>query len=146
MSQYTVNLHITRQRCQMSVYHLCYCLQSLLLLLRIKLVLQQSKNVTAKCTETQSPTPSIQFFLVKRVFKENDHSEVHIISFNFIQSGYYIFYYCNIFTRTRLARLSRSPPTTDQTTKICMSSTRSSSSSQSSSRFKRNISRYQKIV
>ena len=35
----------------MSVYYLCYCLQSLLLLL----VLQQSKNVTEKCTETLSP-------------------------------------------------------------------------------------------
>ena len=28
-----------------------------------KLVLQQSKNVTAKCTETLSPPPSIQFSL-----------------------------------------------------------------------------------
>ena len=28
-----------------------------------KLVLQQSKNVTAKCTETLSPPPSIQYFL-----------------------------------------------------------------------------------
>ena len=73
----------------MSVYQLCYCLQSLLLLLRKKLVLQQSKNVTAKCTETQSPPPSIQFSLVERVFIENDHSEVHIISFNFIQSGFF---------------------------------------------------------
>ena len=29
-----------------------------------KLVLQLSKNVTAKCTENQSPTPSIQFSLM----------------------------------------------------------------------------------
>ena len=29
-----------------------------------KLVLQQSKNVTAKCTETLSPHPSIQYLLV----------------------------------------------------------------------------------
>ena len=29
-----------------------------------KLVLQQSKNVTAKCTETKSPPPSTQFSLV----------------------------------------------------------------------------------
>ena len=28
-----------------------------------KLVLQQSKNVTAKCTETLSPPPSIQYLL-----------------------------------------------------------------------------------
>ena len=34
MSQYTVNLHLTPEMRQMSVYHLCYCLQSLLLLLR----------------------------------------------------------------------------------------------------------------
>ena len=27
------------------------------------LVLQQSKNVTAKCTETRSPPPSIQYLL-----------------------------------------------------------------------------------
>ena len=33
-----------------------------------KLVLQQSKNVTEKCTETLSPTPSIQYLLgVKRI-------------------------------------------------------------------------------
>ena len=36
----------------------------LLLLLRKKLVLQQSKNITAKCTETLSPPPSIQFSLL----------------------------------------------------------------------------------
>jgi len=30
-----------------------------------KLVLQQSKNVTAKCAETQSPPPSIQFSLTE---------------------------------------------------------------------------------
>jgi len=30
-----------------------------------KLVLQQSKNVTEKCAETQSPPPSIQFSLVQ---------------------------------------------------------------------------------
>ena len=34
MSQYTVNLHVKPEIRQMSVYHLCYCLQSLLLLLR----------------------------------------------------------------------------------------------------------------
>ena len=34
MSQYTVNLHLTTEMHQMSVYHLCYFLQSLLLLLR----------------------------------------------------------------------------------------------------------------
>ena len=34
MSQYTGNLHLTGQRGQVSVYHFCYCLQSLLLLLR----------------------------------------------------------------------------------------------------------------
>ena len=28
-----------------------------------KLVLPQSKNVTAKCTETLSPTPTIQYVL-----------------------------------------------------------------------------------
>ena len=28
-----------------------------------KLVLQQSKNVTAKCTETLTPPPSIQYFI-----------------------------------------------------------------------------------
>ena len=32
-----------------------------------KLVLQQSKNVTAKCTETQSPPPTIQFSLSFRI-------------------------------------------------------------------------------
>ena len=32
-----------------------------------KLVLQQSKNVKAKCTETLSPPPSIQFSLI--IFK-----------------------------------------------------------------------------
>ena len=34
MSQYTMNLHLTPEMRQVSVYHLCYCLQSLLLLLR----------------------------------------------------------------------------------------------------------------
>ena len=33
MSQYTVNLHLTPDMHKMYVYHLCYCLQSLLLLL-----------------------------------------------------------------------------------------------------------------
>ena len=33
-----------------------------------KLVLQQSKNVTTKCTETISPPPSIQFSLVLATF------------------------------------------------------------------------------
>ena len=53
-----VNLHLTPEMLQMFVYHLCYCLQSLLLLVR--------KNVTAKCTESQSPLPSIQFSLYNR--------------------------------------------------------------------------------
>ena len=30
-----------------------------------KIVLQQSKNVTAKCTETLSPPPCIQFSLIR---------------------------------------------------------------------------------
>ena len=33
-----------------------------------KLVLQQSKNVTAKCTETLSPPPSIQFSLQQNMW------------------------------------------------------------------------------
>jgi len=33
-----------------------------------KLVLQQSKNVTAKCTETLSPPPAIQFSLIVNAF------------------------------------------------------------------------------
>ena len=49
---------------------------------------------------------------VKKVFKEDDHSKFQIISFHLRRSGF-IFNYCNIFTRTRHARLSRSPPTTD---------------------------------
>ena len=44
MSQYTVNLHLTRQRCQMSVYPLCYCLQSLLLLLRKNQIFSSPKT------------------------------------------------------------------------------------------------------
>ena len=34
-----------------------------------KLVLQQSKNVRAKCTETLSPPPSIQFSLVATIWR-----------------------------------------------------------------------------
>ena len=47
-----------------------------------KLVLQQSKNVTAKYTETLSPPPSIQFSLILAIsFKlviEKKHWEVEI--------------------------------------------------------------------
>ena len=52
-----------------------------------KLVLQQSKNVTAKCTETLLPPPSIQFSLHisiynKKIFNglptENDTSETTV--------------------------------------------------------------------
>ena len=35
-----------------------------IIVVRQKLVLQQSKNVTAKCTETLSPPPSIKFSLL----------------------------------------------------------------------------------
>ena len=35
-----------------------------------KLVLQQSKNVTAKCTETLSPPPSIQYLLGNYDYRE----------------------------------------------------------------------------
>ena len=64
MRQYTVNLHLTPEMRQMSVYHLCYCLQSIIIVVTQKLVLQQSKNFRAKSTETLSPPPSIQFSLV----------------------------------------------------------------------------------
>ena len=36
-----------------------------------KLALQQSYNVTAKCTETLSPPPSIQYLLVPTDVQEN---------------------------------------------------------------------------
>ena len=39
-----------------------------------KLVLQQSKYVTAKCTETLSPPPSIQYLLA---FYELKYNNVH---------------------------------------------------------------------
>ena len=55
----------------MSVYNLCYCLQSLLLFLHAKTSsLQQSKNATAKCTETLLPPPCIQFSLIISISSE----------------------------------------------------------------------------
>ena len=45
---------------QMSVYHLCYCLQSICFCY----AKTSSSAVTAKCTDTLSPPPSIQFSLV----------------------------------------------------------------------------------
>ena len=44
-----------------------------------KLVLQQSKNVTAKCTETLSPPLSIQFSLNLLVSVENDGMKLKLL-------------------------------------------------------------------
>ena len=63
----TINRHLAHPWLQIKIHritHVClhqigclrYCCYE-------KLVLQQSKNVTAKCTETLSPPPSIQFSL-----------------------------------------------------------------------------------
>ena len=62
------------------VYNLYYCCY------RQKLVLQRSKNVTAKCTENLSPPPCILYSLVKRVFvkKKNTNIYQNLISFSFI--------------------------------------------------------------
>ena len=46
-----------------------------------KLVLQQSKNVTAKCTETLSPPPSIQYLLAV-------HQKFQILKFKLIPFSY----------------------------------------------------------
>ena len=43
-----------------------------------KLVLQHSKNVTAKCTETLLPPPCIQFSLVKTVQFQKNRGFVHV--------------------------------------------------------------------
>ena len=46
-----------------------------------KLVLQQSKNVTAKCTETLSPPPSIQFSLIFQIlYNINIFIKLHYFS------------------------------------------------------------------
>ena len=41
-----------------------------------KLVLQQSKNVTAKCTETLLPPPCIQFSLSTTVCSQNINKQI----------------------------------------------------------------------
>ena len=62
MSQYTMNLHLTPE---MPDVCLSFVLLFTIFIIVVtkKLVLQQSKNVTAKCTENLSPPPSIQFSL-----------------------------------------------------------------------------------
>ena len=62
MSKYTVNLHLTQQRFQMSVHHYVLLFTIFIIVVTQKLVLQQSKNVTA-VYGTLSPPPSIQFSL-----------------------------------------------------------------------------------
>ena len=51
----------------MSVYHL---FTIFIIFITQKLVLQQSKYVTAKCTETLLPPPYIQFSLVYFVYED----------------------------------------------------------------------------
>jgi len=57
-----VNLHLTPE---MPDICLSFVLLFTIFIIVVtqKLVLQQSKNATAKCTETLSPPPSIQFSL-----------------------------------------------------------------------------------
>ena len=100
MSQCTVNLHLTPDMRQMSVYHLCYCLQSLLSLLRQKLVLKQSKSVTAKCTETLLPPPCIQFSLLE--LKSPADRDPKVASFDVKINEHFVFFKLNLTTITLL--------------------------------------------
>ena len=56
-----------------------------------KLVLQQSKNVTAKCKETLSPPPSIQYLL--------GSNEIHSSCVFFIVSLYEVIFVRQLTTR-----------------------------------------------
>ena len=47
-----------------------------------KLVHQQSKNVTAKCTETLSPPPSIQYLLRKNYFLLSKRKRQPVLNWN----------------------------------------------------------------
>ena len=53
---------------------------AVVIVVKQKLVLQQSKNVTAKCTETLSPSPSIQYLLEYDTIPWRIFCTVHLFS------------------------------------------------------------------
>jgi len=59
-----VNLHLTPEMPDVCLLFV-FVFTIFIIVVTQKLVLQQSKNVTAKCTETVSPPPSIQFSLTE---------------------------------------------------------------------------------
>ena len=77
MSQYTVDLHLTPEMHQMSVYRLCYCLQSLLLQLRKNQFFSSPKTSQQSVRKPNrplfvfdSPCPDLSLYFTKPAFSE----------------------------------------------------------------------------